>query len=722
VSAASLQSEAQASHPVIQRFFEVSLYFMLFTGFAMLAGTGKLDVASVGLGLFALLVKGYLLIRKSHVLIPEQWTTYLTLIYLFFFALDYFLLSRSFLGAIVHMVLFAAMVKVFSVHRDRDYVYLAVLSFGMVLTAAVLTVDSLFFAIFCIFVLLAVMTFVSMEMRRAWIAGHRNQTGYSPSTRNLSRLPASIAGACALLVVTIVFGTIALFFLVPRKATAGYLSAFASRNELSTGFSEEVRLGQVGEIQQSDQVLMHVKFASGVRVPSDLHWRGIALANFDGRSWTSLHEHTLVASPNGVLPAMERLRSEPGAETERLAYDVSLEPFGSRVFFVLPDALIINGRYKMVSVDSTGTIFNEDSARPITEYSAVSQLPARVPPDLNAVEDPGLDPVYVRSPTYLDARIAALAERISADQSTPLLKASAIERYLSTNYGYTLQLPSAVPKDPIGYFLFTRKMGHCEYFASSMAVMLRTIGIPSRVVNGFRGGEYNDITGSYIIRAKDAHSWVEAYIPGYGWRAFDPTPSSPVESSKWNRAYLYADAMREFWHNWVVEYDSGHQTSLAISAVRQGHSSFERLRDWTNSAYDKGVAFASGLRESFQRRALRWLLLGGSIIAIVLLLVGGPAIYRSIRRVRLTRKPSLQPNAAATIWYERALKLLAKRGWRKGGSQTPQEFLNRVPSAVLRSKIETFTSHYESARFGESVADAEKLPGLYREIEEAVKK
>ena len=70
--------------------------------------------------------------------------------------------------------------------------------------------------------------------------------------------------------------------------------------------------------------------------------------------------------------------------------------------------------------------------------------------------------------------------------------------------------------DPIAYFLFERKRGHCEYFASSMAVMLRAVGIPSRVVTGFRGGEFNDLTGSYIIRARDAHAWVEAYIPEPG--------------------------------------------------------------------------------------------------------------------------------------------------------------------------------------------------------------
>jgi hypothetical protein len=270
-------SEARAAHPVIQRFFEVSLYLLLFTGFSMLAGTGKLDGSSVLLGLLALLVKGYLLIRQSDVLVPEQWTTYLTLGYLFFFALDYFLISRTFLGAIVHMVLFAAMVKIFSVHRDRDYVYLAVLSFGMVLTAAVLTVDSLFFGTFCIFVLLSVMTFVTMEMRRAWIAAQPHVPTDLRELRDLRRLPSSVAGACVLLVVTIVVGTIALFFLIPRKSSGGYLSTFAARNDLSTGFSEEVRLGEIGQIQQSGAVVMHVRFDPGMRVPNDLRWRGIAM-------------------------------------------------------------------------------------------------------------------------------------------------------------------------------------------------------------------------------------------------------------------------------------------------------------------------------------------------------------------------------------------------------------------------------------------------------------
>src|SRR5437588_9465915 len=336
------QVSARVAHPIIQRFFEVSLYLLLFTGFAMLAGTSKLDLFSVVLGIGALLIKGYLLIRQIEAVVPERWTTYLTLTYVIFFALDYFLISQTFLDALVHLVLFAAMVKLFSIHRDRDYVYLAVLSFGMVLAAAVLTVDSLFFAIFCLFVLLAVMTFVSMEMRRSWIAAEPAMPTNVRHARDLQALPSSVAGACVILVLAIVLCTIGLFFVIPRKSSSGYLEQFASRTDLSTGFSEDVRLGEIGQIQQSSAVVMHVKFAPESYVPRDLRWRGIALTNFDGRRWTGQRESAVLqGNTSGMFPAMMHPRRVFTTNPQNARYRVSFEPFGARVFFVLPEARVI---------------------------------------------------------------------------------------------------------------------------------------------------------------------------------------------------------------------------------------------------------------------------------------------------------------------------------------------------------------------------------------------
>src|SRR5262249_28622476 len=148
----------------------------------------------------------------------------------------------------------------------------------------------------------------------------------------------------------------------------------------------------------------------------------------------------------------------------------------------------------------------------------------------------------------LDPRIPALARSVSEPSESNYDRARKIEDYLSSKYGYTLDLPGPRP-DPLAYFLFERKKGHCEYFASAMAVMLRSIGIPARMVNGFRGGEYNDLTGSYIVRESNAHSWVEAYFPEFGWVTFDPTPAAPAGPAPtgWARLALYMDAASAVW-------------------------------------------------------------------------------------------------------------------------------------------------------------------------------
>src|SRR5438445_11208009 len=116
-------------------------------------------------------------------------------------------------------------------------------------------------------------------------------------------------------------------------------------------------------------------------------------------------------------------------------------------------------------------------------------------------------------------------------------------------------------KDPIGDFLFNVRQGHCEYFASAMAIMLRTLGIPSRLVNCFLPVEYNDISQQYVVRGSDAHTWVEAYFPGYGWITFDPTPAAGTISvaAAWGRFSLWMDAFRTFWTDWVVSYDFSRQ-------------------------------------------------------------------------------------------------------------------------------------------------------------------
>src|SRR5215470_8104560 len=132
----------------IERYFQVSLYLLVLTGFGTLASTGTLDAPAVLLVGMALLVRGYLLAKHAEVQIPPQWVNRLTLAYIAFYAADCFMLSGSFLTATVHLVLFGMVIRLFSVQKDRDHYMLAVLSFLMVLAAAVLTVDSVFLIAF----------------------------------------------------------------------------------------------------------------------------------------------------------------------------------------------------------------------------------------------------------------------------------------------------------------------------------------------------------------------------------------------------------------------------------------------------------------------------------------------------------------------------------------------------------------------------------------------
>src|SRR3981081_2701178 len=207
----------------IDRYFIVSLYLLVLMSFGTLAATGGLDLTTVRLVEGALGFRGYLLTRRQNFGIPERWTTPLTILYFVFYASDYFLLSRSFLAATVHLVLFAVVIRMFSLRRERDYTMLAVLAFLMVLASAVLTVDSVFLLFFAAFLLTAVATFVLMEMRRS-ARSAQIQARHSSDPQEHRHLAFSLARLAPALVVMTLLGATAVFFFLPRMA-AGALGS-----------------------------------------------------------------------------------------------------------------------------------------------------------------------------------------------------------------------------------------------------------------------------------------------------------------------------------------------------------------------------------------------------------------------------------------------------------------------------------------------------------------
>jgi hypothetical protein len=185
---------------------------------------------------------------------------------------------------------------------------------------------------------------------------------------------------------------------------------------------------------------------------------------------------------------------------------------------------------------------------------------------------------------------------------------------------------------------------------------------------------------------------------------------------------LYADAMREFWNEWIVNYDFAHQESLGTSSISTTRRAFDSARIWVQKKYEDALDRVRGIRLDVKRNPKRIGVSGIAALLAVLLLLNVRRFYRYLRDMRLASRPSAAPRAAASIWYERMSRMLRRRGIQKRPAQTPQDFLRTIEDAQIHSKVATFTEHYERARFGGSQQDAEKLPELFEEVETAVKR
>jgi transglutaminase-like putative cysteine protease len=693
---------ASAPH-VIDRFFEFSLLGMLAAGYSAVAGSGYLDwptatLTALGLCLRALMVAGVVEFEFSGKL-----TAALSLAYIGFFPLDYFYVSGSFLRATVHMVFFLAVLKVLTAKTNRDYLYVEMIAVLELLAAAILSVSLSFFAFLTLFLWFAVATFASGEVRRS-IQLRRS----SVARGGLRAFPRRLTVLTLFLFAGVLTMTAGLFFVLPRTARAA-LERFIPERYHLPGFSNEVTLGQIGVIKQSGAPVMHVRSyqAAGLL---DVKWRGAALSNFDGRRWyNSSGGGELLRVERGVL-AFRRTRppSRPG---HNIIYQVQLNDIAADTLFVAgtPESISINlpflertrsgsfrPRFRAGGLSYGVYSFLEDESSPVLS-----------PPDPLA---PAVRDELLQLPR-IDKRIFQLARQMTAGAESDEEEARALEMRLRHDYGYTLELlPSSVP-DPLAHFLFVRKKGHCEYFASAMTVMLRTLGIPARVVTGFQSGVFNPLTGWQVVRASDAHSWVEAWINGRGWTTFDPTPPDPGAASAGvlARISLFFDAAEQFWRDWVLSYDLDRQIVLASRMEESGR--ILRFR-WFE---DTGASLKRAARASLHYAPAAGI---GIAIAALALLYGPEAArrWRALQRVRKIQRGEGEASDA-TLLYQRMLGLLQKRGIQKPPWLTPVEFSRVIPASEVTMLVDDLTSAYNEFRFGGRRDVAPRMVRLLDQLE-----
>jgi len=719
------------------RFYRTALWFLVLTAVLTLVATGKLDLFTTIIAPAMVIYKGYRWWNGLPPELPQSQATRLVVAYLFLFPFDVFFVSRVLAGdsgnpilysallASVHFLLFVTVVRLYSARMDRDALFLAMLSFTCVLASAVFTVDTSFLAFFLIFLLFAIAVFVGLELRRG-----ASGAIFAPVDTDL-RKERRLNRALSLAAITVALGAIicgtVLFFTFPRFS-AGYFAHASIQPTLMSGFSNDVELGAIGELKKDSSIVMRVQTGAPVNYPM-LRWRGIALSHFDGRRWDSKQaaRQSRPPSEDGWITLAKRNELE-GQAAAQIQFVALLQPIASDAVFGPARLVAVRGNFSAdggsyassvrrsyLDTDSTGSIFNPFKNFNQIRYEGISVLAVARP---EGAKNTGADypdeirDLYLQLPENLDPRIPDFAKKITETASNPYAKSLAMEKYLRENFTYTLNMTPNAGADPLAQFLFKSKAGHCEYFASSMAVMLRTLGIPSREVNGFLPGAYNRVAGDYIVRASDAHSWVEAYFPGFGWLTFDPTPPSNDEATGLlSRMALYVDWFQLTWNEWIINYDFVHQAELArnvgqVSAdwrntwrtkiQRTQDRWMERLTLWQAHHPLLRLAFPAMLiigllvlRMEWFRRLLGWLALQ--------LQLGGAA------------NDGTDPQMASRL-YSELLRILETRGFKRSVSQTPREFAaSFAMQPALASAVSEFTDLYAQARFGDVPCDAVRL-------------
>src|SRR5271170_2003118 len=697
---------ASVAHPTtpplaaVQRYFEVSLFLLVATGILAIVSTGKLDIISVLIPSVALIYKGIRMQRGRGPEISARMATWLVLGYFLFFPVDLWVLSRALaegapnpplyaaLLSSIHLILFATLVRLYSARSNRDYAFLAVLAVASMLVSAILTVETGFLIALAIFLVLSVSTFVALEIRRSSVGA--DSPPFEPGSMMARRLNRALGLTSLVVAGGVLSAGIVLFFIIPRF-TVGYLGTLSLQPGLLTGFGDNVALGQIGEIKKNTAVVMRIRVDGDPARAVDMHWRGIVLVNFDGHSWSTPSQAQTVLEPNATGEYYFGAPPHVGDRFNPLLYTVLMEPIATDAIFIAPPLETLRGKFGADTIrpggqpnhgylfmDRTGSFFNPSHNNSKIRYQGTARIPLIAPAELRAAPTDYPEEIrdtYLQLPRRLDPRVKKLAEDITAHSTNDYDKAANIQRYLIANYGYTLNLTNA-GKDPLAYFLFTRRAGHCEYFATAMTIMLRDLGIPARYVGGFLPGEYNDLGGDWIVRASDAHVWVEVFFPGYGWITFDPTPpGNEQRGGLLERLGMYWDWFQYAWGEWIINYDFGHQITLAQSMQKTSHDWGESARKYYQLKQRQALELI--VRLDKKTEASPYFLPGvlAFLVALLIYLRGRSMFGYLAARWSLRARSSGNVTASlATLEYREMLRLLERRGWKKSPSQTALEF------------------------------------------------
>ena len=433
-----------------------------------------------------------------------------------------------------------------------------------------------------------VLSHLRREVEGNYRQGARDRTGLPVDVPRILRSRRVIGRSflifTCLLSVPIFLFTLALFVAFPRVGLSLLLLSHP-KTERMVGFTEHVDLGGVGRLRSDPTIVMRVQVPNLPKEPPPrvaLYLRGAAFDSYRGKSWSRSFGGTLRAEQRG---RQVHLLRAPDSLHDRSMH-IDLEPIEPAVVFLPPEAVALTVSPQGASLLNNVPQITGGPEGSLT-YKAPDERGLRYDVSLAAADEPtsvalttAERPRYLTLPADLPPRVGELARSWVGGASDPRLEARLIEARLRKDYRYDVDSTSGAAKNPLVDFLFVSKRGHCEFYSTAMAVMLRTLGVPTRNVTGFIGGTYNRFARSYAVRQGDAHSWVEVYLDDTGWTRFDPTPPASAAPQSDITGFLafvrdFVEATTQRWNRHVIGYDLKQQMGL----LRTVHRSYSALRD-----------------------------------------------------------------------------------------------------------------------------------------------
>ncbi len=697
--------------------YRASFYLMLFVATMALSGDNPEGQFAKVLGLVVAVagaVAFYTVDRKQKPGLPRGLADILAVGTLGVLYFEYRLDDAQRIPALAHWLVYLQLIKYFLPKTSEDDWFLFLLGLMQVLIGSVVNQSDQVGSWLFVWAMLAVWVLGQFFLQREALrfAGalsledtlpqrsrqEFNAPGADPY-RGLFDLP-YVASTVRVMVTTIALGGL-IFLVLPRQTGATRTQSGAPMARHLTGFDEEVQLGQLGEILENDSVVMTVELADEQGQPTrpddEPLWRGVTMLRYESGRWHRQNRGT---------QAVVSFKDDPRMKTGKLIRQrIKLEPLDSPALFGIRPMLDTSS-FSQASPPSfstnDGTLFRSDVFSGEYDYEVVSDRTATGPQSHEAPPSTE-DDAFLSMPPGLKAKLRAIAEPVvagidPAGTAGTTARARALEAFLreSGKFTYTLQMEIIDHTiDPVEDFLVNRKSGHCEYFASALALLLRSVDIRSRVVNGFKGGDWNELTESLNVRQKHAHSWVEAYagitnpekLPV--WIALDPTPVAERKQSI-ARVGGFAgnfrpitDSLRHVWIFYVIGYDHDRQDRLIYAPMRtiakeikdQYLKMGSRIRRWfANIFHFENVSSFISVRGFFVSFLIGLFLVGAGKVVFRLMqpLLGwlrGPS----------PDSGSLQPGI---LFYRRLAQMLGELELERAPSETQGEFARRAQEVI----------------------------------------